>query len=335
MLKKQQLVDLIERQPDVRFPYVDKGPMQCTCKELIGILVRRLNGYYPAPPAQVIPERTRLSVSGLDGNINGEEVNLSMPMEDVRGKGVGFPAACEDKGAVVSEETEDEAAALEESGDEVAIPEGSKDETAVPEERKDEVALPEELVENHVDFHSSATVKVLNVLEKMSQQDCEKCQALFEPLAYQELLASLRVAQYVKSLETIGWETWCDYSNRTHYGGQRRPVDDQLEGALEGSHTVIRVNSKASRAEELEGGSQDLAMEVEDDAGSSQASDASSVSQSSSTMDSDSQVSIAPYLNGDKGGRPGIPRAGFRLNMKVIREAQRVRIQRLEPNLNQ
>ncbi|KAJ2929474.1 hypothetical protein H1R20_g7620, partial [Candolleomyces eurysporus] len=194
---------------------------------------------------------------------------------------------------------------------------------------------PEELVENHVDFLSSATVKVLNVLEKMSQQDCEKCQALFEPLAYQELLASLRVAQYVKSLETIGWETWCDYSNRTHYGGQRRPVDDQLEGALEGSHTVIRVNSKASRAEELEGGSQDLAMEVEDDAGSSQASDASSVSQSSSTMDSDSQVSIAPYLNGDKGGRPGIPRAGFRLNMKVIREAQRVRIQRLEPNLNQ
>jgi hypothetical protein len=166
----------------------------------------------------------------------------------------------------------------------------------------------------------------------LSQQDCEKCQSLFEPLAYQELLASLRIAQYVKSLETIGWETWCDYSNRTASGSQRRPMDDQLEGTLEGEHVVVRVSKTTLPVEDLDSGSQGL--DVEDDTGSSQTSDGSSTSRSSSTMDSESsQVSIPPYIAGDKGERPRNPRAGFRLDMKVIREAQRVRIQRLDPDL--
>lgn len=191
---------------------------------------------------------------------------------------------------------------------------------------------PEELVENHVDFHAGTSSRVYRILESMSKQDCRRCQYLFEPLAYQELLASLRVAQFVKSLETISWETWCDYSS--HDGSQGRHMDDQLEEALEGSHTVVRIK-KAFIPEESGEGISNQYMEGDDDSGSSQTNSTStlvSVSESSIAESDGSQVSN--ISEGDKGREYRVPRAGFRLNMKVIREGQRVRIQRLEPDLH-
>jgi hypothetical protein len=80
-LQKHKLIMLIERQPEVPFPFCDKFPENCTCAKLISILTKKSNSYYPIPDAkganQEVCDKEKTAMNNEGAALMGEGATLN------------------------------------------------------------------------------------------------------------------------------------------------------------------------------------------------------------------------------------------------------------------
>lgn len=169
---------------------------------------------------------------------------------------------------------------------------------------------PEELIENHVahtqNARSAQTIGSLPDIQPAAIPSCVRCQTSkllqqnsLENMQHQELVASLRVAQFVKSLEVIAWDSVCNihsYERGRSAADSKRDADKQ------------EVDEDRAGVDECS-----EPFDTQEPAGSPPAS--------------------SPDLSADED--EDTPEAtihtGFKVRMRIIREAGRVRVERFDP----